>query len=99
MTHGASRDPIEEAIMSECEKGVSRRTVLLAAAAAAPVLALMTTAAQAKMKPEAVKYQTTPKDGKQCDGCNFFVAPNSCKMVEGEIAPSGYCSLWIKKAG
>ncbi len=91
--------------MSECEKGVSRRTVLLAAAAAAPVLALMTTGAQAKMAQTAAKYQAEPKDGKQCSGCNFFVAPaeagkpGSCKMVEGEISPNGWCALWIKKAG
>ncbi|MGO9423651.1 high-potential iron-sulfur protein [Roseiarcus sp.] len=85
--------------MSECEKGLSRRTVLLAAAAAAPVLALMTTGAEAKMAQAAAKYQAEPKDGKQCDGCNFFVAPNSCKMVDGEIAPNGWCALWTKKAG
>ncbi len=89
--------------MSECDKGVSRRTVLLAAAAAAPVLGLMTSAAQAKMAPAAVKYQTEPKDGKQCDGCNFFVGeagkPGTCKMVDGEIAPTGWCALWVKKAG
>ena len=85
--------------MSECEKGLSRRTVLLAAAAAAPVLALMTTGAEAKMAQAAAKYQAEPKDGKQCDGCNFFVAPNSCKMVDGDIAPGGYCALWTKKVG
>ncbi len=83
--------------MSECQKRVSRRTVLLAAAAA-PALGLMTTAAQAKMAQAAVKYQATPKDGKQCDGCNFFVAPNGCKMVDGDIAATGWCSLWNKKA-
>ena len=84
--------------MSECEKGVSRRTVLMAAAGAAPLLALMTSGAQAKMAQAAVKYQTTPKDGKQCDGCNFFIAPNGCKMVDGDIAAAGYCNLWTKKA-
>ncbi len=89
--------------MSECEKGVSRRTVLLAAAAAAPVLALMTTGAQAKMAQASVKYQAQPNNGKQCDGCNFFVAaadagkPGTCKMVDGEIAPTGWCALWAKK--
>lgn len=77
---------------------VSRRTVLIAAAGAVPVLALMTGAAEAKMAPTAVKYQTDPKDGHQCDACNFFVAPNSCKMVDGEIAPAGWCLLWVKKA-
>ncbi len=85
--------------MNKREKGVSRRTVLIAAAGAAPLLALMSGSAEAKMTQAAVKYQTTPKDGKQCDGCNFFVAPNSCKMVDGEIAPTGWCALWVKKAG
>ncbi len=85
--------------MSECEKGVSRRTVLVAAAGAVPALALMTSGAQAKMAQAAAKYQPDPKDGKQCDGCNLFVAPNSCKLVDGEISPTGWCALWTKKAG
>ncbi len=78
---------------------VSRRTVLLAAAGAAPLLALTGGQAQAKIAQTAVHYQTTPgKEGHQCDGCNFFVTPNSCKLVDGEIAPTGWCSLWVKKA-
>ena len=71
--------------------------MLLGAAAAAPAL-MLTSGAEAKMAPAAVKYQTDPKDGHQCDGCNFFVAPNSCKMVDGDIAPTGWCLLWVKKA-
>jgi len=79
---------------------VSRRTVLIAAAGAAPLLALGATGAKAaKLAQSTVKYQASPKDGKQCDGCNLFVAPNSCKSVAGEIAPTGWCSLWVKKAG
>ena len=82
-----------------CENtGVSRRTVLFAAAAAAPALALSTRAAQAKMAQTAVRYQATPKDGKQCDACNLFVAPKSCKTVDGDIAATGWCALWVKKA-
>jgi hypothetical protein len=81
------------------DKSLTRRTVLIAAAAAAPALALMSGAAEAKMAPAAVKYQETPKDGKQCDGCNFFVTPDACKMVDGKIATTGWCSLWVKKAG
>ena len=84
--------------MRECQKRVSRRTVLIAAVGAAPALALMTGGAEAKMAQAAVKYQAEPKDGKQCDGCNFWVAPNSCKMVDGEISPTGWCALWVKKA-
>jgi High potential iron-sulfur protein len=87
--------------MSEKMKsdGVSRRTVLLGAAGAVPLIALGATGAQAKMAQSAVRYQATPKDGKQCNGCSLFVAPNACKSVDGEIAPSGWCALWVKKAG
>jgi hypothetical protein len=76
----------------------TRRTVLIAAAGAAPLLALMSGSAEAKMSQTAVKYQPTPKDGKQCIGCNLFIAPNSCKSVAGDIAPTGWCSIWVKKA-
>ncbi len=80
--------------------GVSRRTVLIGAAGALPLIALGATGAKAaKMAQSAVRYQDTPKDGKQCSGCNLFVAPNACKSVEGAIAPSGWCALWVKKAG
>jgi hypothetical protein len=82
-----------------CNKpGVSRRTVLFAAAGAAPLLTLTAGPAQAKIAQAAVKYQAAPNDGHQCDGCNFFMAPNGCKMVDGEIAPTGWCSIWVKKA-
>jgi hypothetical protein len=78
--------------------GVSRRTVLFAAAGAGPLLALTGGEAQAKLAQAAVKYQTDPKDGKQCDACNFFEPPKGCKMVDGDISPTGWCALWVKKA-
>ena len=78
--------------------GVSRRTFLSATAGAAPLLALTGGQAQAKIAQAAVHYQATPKDDKQCDGCNFFIAPNGCKMVDGDIAATGWCALWVKKA-
>ena len=59
--------------------GVSRRTVLFAAAGAAPLLALTGGEAQAKIAQAAVHYQATPKDDKQCDGCNFFMAPTAAR--------------------
>jgi High potential iron-sulfur protein len=75
---------------------VSRRTVLIAAAGAAPLLAPMSGSAEAKMAQTAVRYQDSPKDGKQCDGCKLFVTPNACKSVAGEISPKGWCALWVK---
>ena len=87
---------MKECNISSC---VSRRTVLIAAAGAAPLLALSATGARAaKLAQTAVRYQATPKDGKQCDACKLFVAPNACKSVDGTIAPTGWCTLWVKKA-
>jgi len=78
---------------------VSRRTVLIAAVGAAPLLALGATGAKAaKLSQKAARYQDSPKDGKQCDGCNLFVAPNACKSVDGAISAKGWCMLWVKKA-
>jgi hypothetical protein len=80
-------------------KSVSRRTVLLAAAGAAPLLALGASGASAAgLPPTAVAYQDSPKDGRQCDGCKLFIAPNSCKSVSGKISPQGWCKLWVKKS-
>ena len=78
-------------------KKVSRRVVLrgaLVAAGAVPVLLSGITAAQAKVKQKDVHYQQDPKDGQQCSKCANFEAPASCKLVEGEINPNGYCQLF-----
>jgi hypothetical protein len=82
---------------------LSRRNVLrgatLAAGSAAFLAAALTTQrAEAKMKQEAAGYQTTPKDGKSCAGCAVFVAPSSCRLVDGTISPNGYCRFFVKKS-
>ncbi len=54
----------------------------------------------------ALKYQATPLAEKNCAGCLQFVpgasakAPGGCKILPGdtEIAPTGYCTAWVKKA-
>ena len=76
--------------------GMAVRTSLTARVCAASTC--VGAASAAGLPQTAVAYQTTPKDGKQCDQCNLFVAPNSCKSVAGEIVPSGWCKLWVKKA-
>lgn len=53
--------------------------------------------AQAKATHEASKYQDHPKDGQQCSGCQLFVAPASCKVVEDPVAASGWCQLFVAK--
>jgi len=76
---------------------VSRRTVLIAATAAMPALALGRAEA-ATLPKSAVSYQDMPHDGKDCKGCNLFVAPSSCKSVSGKISPNGWCKIWVAKA-
>ena len=85
---------------ARCVSLISRRGLLIAAGGAAPLLALGVSPAEAaKLAQTAVRYQASPKDGKQCGGCNLFVAPDSCKSVDGKISPNGWCALWVKKAG
>ena len=54
-------------------------------------------AAQTKMTQQAVGYQDTPKGAQRCDNCTQFEPPSSCKVVEGKIAPAGWCKVYVKK--
>jgi len=56
-------------------------------------------AAPAKVSQASVQYQTQPKDEKKCADCMHFIAEsNTCKQVEGNISPDGWCTLWAMKA-
>ena len=77
---------------------VSRRTVLIGAGAPSRCWRSARPAPKAKIAQSSVRYQNSPKDGKECDGCKLFVAPNACKSVDGTISPKGWCTLWVKKA-
>jgi hypothetical protein len=53
--------------------------------------------AAAKMPQASVQYQTEPKGDQQCSGCIHFIAEsNNCKLVEGQISPNGWCTLWAQ---
>jgi hypothetical protein len=83
----------------------SRRAVLLRGVAyavgsvALAVPARRVYAAKFPQASPAVVYQDSPKDGRQCDGCSLFQAPSACQVVDGAISPTGWCKLWVKKAG
>ena len=62
----------------------------------AAALAAGTKAAWAKAKKTAVRYQDEPKKGRNCNNCRHFQAPNACKLVEGEVSPNGWCTVWSK---
>jgi hypothetical protein len=39
-------------------------------------------------------YQSTPKGLFGCAACTFFIRPRSCKVVTGDISPSGWRTLF-----
>jgi hypothetical protein len=96
---------MEQVMVQESHKsdqgGHSRRKILLslfwtaALANAATLLGGSNAArAQQKVSKELAKYQDSPNEGHKCSECSFFVQPNSCKAVDGEINPDGWCQLW-----
>ena len=60
-------------------------TALLPAHAEAPA---------AKLSRSDTAYQTTPKGMFSCAICTFFVRPRGCKVVSGDISPTGWCRLF-----
>jgi hypothetical protein len=50
------------------------------------------------------KYQNTPNGSQQCSNCTFFnagktaTANGTCKIVQGDISPKGYCIAWSAKS-
>lgn len=45
-----------------------------------------------------VVYMTSDQGPFQCQNCTYFVDPNACQKVSGEIDPEGCCNLF-EKAG
>ena len=76
---------------------VSRRALLRVGVGMLTALIPVKTGAQPKIAPKLVQYQEKPKGPQECDNCLHFVAPSSCKMVEGKINPKGWCSLFAPK--
>jgi F0F1-type ATP synthase membrane subunit c/vacuolar-type H+-ATPase subunit K len=84
-------------MIKNSEHARRRRAVLkagIAVLSAVPVAAL----AQQKLAQSAVQYQTSPKDGQMCSNCVNFIAPNACKLVDGNISPNGWCIAYGPKA-
>ena len=77
---------------------LTRAAVIAGAALTASVVPSERASAQQKVSKEAMKYQDKPNGDQRCDNCAQFVAPASCKVVDGVISPSGYCIVWVKKA-
>ena len=44
-----------------------------------------------KMTREQAQYQDEPKGIIMCATCTLFEPPRSCKVVEGDVSPNGWC--------
>jgi hypothetical protein len=75
----------------------SRRNAvsLLAHAIFAGLVVQMSRAlASDKVTKAQAEYQDTPQGLYSCAMCTLFVAPNACKVVEGEISRDGWCKAF-----
>jgi hypothetical protein len=53
-------------------------------------------APSAKMSQAQAQYQGQPKGPQKCANCtNFIASSNTCKVVEGQVIPEGWCIAWV----
>lgn len=80
---------------------ISRRDFLFATAAGGGAIAACgfssSPANAAKMSPKAMSYRPNPNGKQRCDNCANFQPPTACSVVDGTIAPSGWCILYRAK--
>lgn len=80
---------------------LSRRGVFRGVASmigATVALLAMKLPAIAKMAQKAAGYQVKPSGDQSCANCTLFKAPDSCTLVDGTIAPNGWCRFYAKKS-
>ncbi len=76
-----------------------RRGVLRLLSGVASMLGLSASFARAveRLTQADVLYQASPRDNQRCDNCRVWDPPNHCLSIEGEISPSGWCTIWRKQ--
>jgi hypothetical protein len=80
---------------------MSRRKMLQVGVGVAATLGITAAAANAQVARKASQkdagYQDSPSGAKSCGNCANFVAPSSCRSVEGTVSPNGWCRIYAKK--
>jgi hypothetical protein len=86
--------------MDFSRRGLLRGATFLAAGGA--LLGTSITAGSAaaanKLAQKTVNYQDKPKGRAQCDNCAQWQKPANCKLVDGSISPTGWCSIYAPKS-
>ncbi|WGS22110.1 MULTISPECIES: hypothetical protein [unclassified Bradyrhizobium] len=80
--------------MTEQQGRRSRREIVAAIVAIPTTMLCRTAAASDKMTKPQAAYQDTPNGIYSCGLCTLFVAPNACKVVDGEISKDGWCKAF-----
>jgi hypothetical protein len=70
---------------------------LLASAGVGWAVAGAARAAAGKIEQKIAGYQDHPQDSHSCAICLHFTPPGSCKLVDGQISPNGWCKLFAPK--
>lgn len=73
---------------------MTRRGLMFATLGCAAALPARPEPTAAKLSQAATQYQSTPRGMFSCAVCTFFVRPRSCKLVSGDISPTGWCRLF-----
>jgi hypothetical protein len=77
------------------DRQITRRDLMTAALGGFPAaLPARADEPAAKLSQLAAAYQTTAKGMFSCAVCTFFIRPRSCKVVSGNITPTGWCRLF-----
>lgn len=94
--------------INENRRTLIRRGITIAAVGAVAATGLLKTGparAQAgKASQSTAMYQAKPHGADQCDNCIHFIPgktpkdAGTCKVVEGAVAPQGWCVMYARKA-
>ena len=89
-------EPLNDKPQNSARRLFLGRAALVVAGGTVAALAVSSTAS-AKTPQKAAHYQPTPKGKASCANCAQFVAPKACKIVDGDVAPTGWCLLYAPK--
>jgi hypothetical protein len=78
-------------------RALLRGAVLTGAGAALALVASRQASAATKLTQSAANYQSIPKGGQRCNSCSQWSYPTDCKVVDGPVSPTGWCSLYAPK--
>lgn len=54
-------------------------------------------AANTKVPKSQAGYKNVPRGSARCEACIQYVAPAGCKIVDGEISPTGSCDFFAPR--